>query len=53
MVLLFMNELPTRRLPWDWYREVCDEEEGMFSIPLYGLMSGILKDGQRNTTLAW
>ena len=43
MVLLFMDELPTRKLPWDWYREVRDEDEKMFSMPLYSLTSGILK----------
>ena len=43
MVLLFMDELPTRKLPWDWYREVRDEDEEMFSMPLYSSTSGILK----------
>ena len=47
MVLLFMDELPTRKLPWDWNREVWDEDEDedkeMFSIPLYSSTSGILK----------
>ena len=43
MVLLFMDELPTRKLPWDWYREVRDEDEKMFSMPLYSSTSGILK----------
>ena len=43
MVLLFMDELPTRKLPWEWYREVRDEDEKMFSMPLYSLTSGILK----------
>ena len=32
VVLLFMDELPTRKLPWDWYREVWDEDEKMFSM---------------------
>ena len=32
VVLLFMDELPTRKLPWEWYREVRDEDEKMFSI---------------------
>ena len=27
MVLLFMDELPARKLPWDWYREVWEEDE--------------------------
>ena len=43
MVLLFMNELPARKLPWDWYHEVWEENEEMFSIPLYSSSSGILK----------
>ena len=43
MALLFMDELPARKLPWDWYREVWEEDEEMFSIPLYSLTSGILK----------
>ena len=43
VVLLFMDELPTRKLPWDWYREVRDEDEKMFSMPLYSSTSGILK----------
>lgn len=47
MVLLFMDELSTRKLLWDWYHEVWDEGEDedkeMFSIPLYSSMSGILK----------
>ena len=45
MVLLFMDELPTRKLSWDWYREVRDEDkdEEMFPIPLYSSTSGILK----------
>ena len=41
MALLFMDELSTRKLSWDWYHEVWDEE--MFSIPLYSSSSGILK----------
>ena len=43
VVLLFMDELPTRKLPWDWYREVRDEDEKMFSMPLYSSTSGISK----------
>ena len=43
VALLFMDELPARKLPWDWYREVWEEDEEMFSIPLYSLTSGILK----------
>ena len=45
VVLLFMDELPTRKLSWDWYREVRDEDkdEEMFPIPLYSSTSGILK----------
>ena len=49
MALLFMDELPTRKLSWDWYHEVWDEDEDededeeMFSIPLYSSSSGILK----------
>ena len=38
-----MDELPTRKLPWDWCHEVWEENEEMFSIPLYSLTSGILK----------
>ena len=41
-VLLFVDELPTRK-PWDWCHEVWEENEEMFSIPLYSLTSGILK----------
>ena len=47
VVLLFIDELATHKLPWDWYREVWDEdgnEDGeMFSLPLYSSSSGILK----------
>ena len=43
VVLLFMDELPTRKLPWDLCHEVWEENEEMFSIPLYILTSGILK----------
>ena len=45
MALLFMDELSTRKLSWDWYHEVRDEDEDeeMFSIPLYSSSSGILK----------
>ena len=49
MVLLFMDELSTRKLLWDWYHEVWDEDEDededeeMFSIPLYSSSSGISK----------
>ena len=43
MVLLFMDELPTRKLPWDWCHEMWEENEEMFSIPLYILTSGMLK----------
>ena len=43
MVLLFMDELLARKLPWDWYHVVWEENEEMFSIPLYRLTSGILK----------
>ena len=49
MALLFMDELSTRKLSWDWYHEVWDEDEDededeeMFSIPLYSSSSGILK----------
>ena len=47
VLLLFMDELPTRKLPWDWYHEVWDEDEGedkeMFSTSLYSSTSGILK----------
>ena len=43
MVLLLRDELPTRKLPYDWYREVRDEDEKMFSMPLYSSTSGILK----------
>ena len=45
MVLLFMDELPTRKLPWDWYHEVWDEDEDekTFRKPLYSSTSGILK----------
>ena len=40
-----MDELPTRKLSWDLYREVRDEDkdEEMFPIPLYSSTSGILK----------
>ena len=31
-----MDELPTRKLPWDWCHEVWEENEEMFSIPLLG-----------------
>ena len=43
MVLLFMDELPTRKLPWDWYHEVWEEDKKMFSMPLYSSTSGISK----------
>ena len=43
MVLLFMDVLSTHKLPWDWYREVWDEDEKMFSMPLYSSKSGISK----------
>lgn len=45
VALLFMDELSTRKLSWDWYHEVWDEDEDeeMFSIPLYSSSSGILK----------
>ena len=45
VVLLFVDELPKYKLPWDWYREVWDEDEyeETFSIPLYSSKSGILK----------
>ena len=43
MVLLFMDELPARKLPWDWYHEVWEENEEMFSTPSYSLTSGISK----------
>ena len=43
MALLFMDELSTHKLSWDWYHEVWDEDEEMFSIPLYSSSSGILK----------
>ena len=33
----------TRKLSWDWYHEVWEENEEMLSIPLYSLTSGILK----------
>ena len=40
-VLLFRDELSTRKLSRDWYHVVWDEE--MFSIPLYSSSSGISK----------
>ena len=45
MVLLFMDELSTCKLLWDWYHEVWDEGEDkeMFSILLYSSTSGIWK----------
>ena len=43
VVLLFMDELSTRKLPLDWYLVVWDEDEEMFSMPLYSSTSGILK----------
>ena len=53
VVLLFIDELPRFKLPWNWYREVWgededvdedeDEDEEMFSLPLYSSNSGILK----------
>ena len=43
VVLLFMDELPTRKQPWDWCHEMWEENEEMFSIPLYILTSGTLK----------
>ena len=43
VVLLFMDELPKYKLPSYWYREVWDEDEEMFSIPLYSSTSGILR----------
>ena len=48
-MLLFRDELSTRKLSRDWYHEVWDEDEDededeeMFSIPLYSSSSGILK----------
>ena len=52
-MLLFRDELSTRKLSRDWYHEVWDEEadedeeededEEMFSIPLYSSGSGISK----------
>ena len=42
MVLLFIDELSTRKLLWEWYYEVWDEDE-MFSIPLYSSTSSILE----------
>ena len=46
-----MDELSTRKLLWNWYHEVWDEDEDedededneMFSISLYSSTSGILK----------
>ena len=45
VVLLFMDELPTSKLPRTWYHEVRDEDdyEEMLSVPLYISSSGILK----------
>ena len=47
MALLFMDELSTRKLSWDWYHEVWDDDEEedkeMFSIPLYSSSSSIWK----------
>ena len=45
VVLLFMDELPTSKLPHTWYHEVRDEDdyEEMLSVPLYISSSGILK----------
>ncbi|CAH3137937.1 unnamed protein product, partial [Pocillopora meandrina] len=50
VVLLFLNELPTRKLPLEWYpgvsHEVWDEDEDEdeeIRIPLYSSTSGILK----------
>ena len=46
-MLLFRDELSTRKLSRDWYHEVWDEDEDedeeMFSIPLYSSGSGISK----------
>ena len=44
-MLLYRDELSTRKLSRDWYHEVWDEDEDeeMFSIPLYSSSSGILK----------
>ena len=44
-MLLFRDELSTRKLSRDWHHEVRDEDEDeeMFSIPLYSSSSGILK----------
>ena len=46
-MLLFRDELSTRKLSRDWYHEVWDEDEDedeeMFSIPLYSSSSGISK----------
>ena len=47
VVLLFMDELPTFKLLWYWYREVWNENEDkdedaeMLSILLYSSTSGI------------
>ena len=47
VVLLFMDELPTFKLLWYWYREVWNENEDkdedaeMLSIILYSSTSGI------------
>ena len=51
VVLLFMDELPTRKLPWDWYREVWDEDEKMFSMGIQSLRSmttGIREEAATN-----
>ena len=51
VVLLFMDELPTRKLPWDWYREVWDEDEKMFSMGIRSLRSmttGIREEAATN-----
>ena len=42
-MLLFRDELSTRKLSRDWYHEVWNEDEEMFSIPLYSSSSGISK----------
>ena len=26
VVLLFLDELSTRKLPWDWFHEVCHQQ---------------------------
>ena len=42
-MLLFRDELSTSKLSRDWYHEVWNEDEEMFSIPLYSSSSGISK----------